>query len=409
LEAPIGQKSNWPLTKWENIAWITWIAILLFICLRSFVMPNSKTVYPTWSSTSQLWWSQGELYGPNRPAAVQSGFRYSPTFPILISPFAWFPDAVGGVLWRCTCTVLFAAAAGWWVRAVLPVTLSRDQTAQLFLLLLPLSIQSMSNGQANVPVVTLLLATVAAVMEKRWNWASLFVALAFACKIYPLALGLVLLLLYPRQLGWRIPVALLAILGFPFLTQQPDYVLDQYQKWIVCLKGDDRSSITWDQMYRDLWMLIRAVNAPISRPVYEVLQVLGGVAVAALCWFRQRSGWPEKQSLNGTLALVTAWMMLLGPATESCTFILMAPSLAWYFLEVLRDPRLTWRRGLLFASGGLFFFSALVGGSPKALEWHSLGLHPIATLLFVFYLLTETRPRLVDTASQSLPALATAA
>jgi hypothetical protein len=393
LDVAISRRRLSALTNWQKLAGTAWLVVLLVICVRTFIFPNDKTVYPTWSSTSRLWWSEGELYKPWRPLSVQGGFRYSPLFPILATPFAMLPDALGGVLWRCACTALYAAAVCWWLRAVVPAHLTRDQVALLFLLLLPLSIQSLSNGQANVLVIAALLASVAAIKEGRWTWASVFIALAFACKLYPLALGLLLVVLYPRQLGWRVVLALLAVLVAPFLTQSPAYVLDQYHKWALALRADDRSAIVWDQMYRDLWLLVRAVNVPLPRPAYEVFQVLSGAAVALVCWRRQRLGWPDNHLLTNTLALAAVWMLLLGPATESCTFILLAPSLAWSFVEVMREPGWRWRRSLLFACGGLFLSAVVLGAFPQALQVHSLGLHPLATLLYLVYLLTEPQPR----------------
>jgi alpha-1,2-mannosyltransferase len=408
LDVAIPGRKAWLFTSWENVAWAAWIAIVVFLCVRTFIQPTSKTVYPTWSSTSDLWWSGGELYKPYRPLAAQGGFRYSPTFPILMTPFAVFPDAVGGVLWRCFCIATLAAAVWWWIRAILPATLTRTEIAQLYLLLLPLSIQSMSNGQANVPVTALLLATIAAVKQERWNWAGLFAALTFVCKLYPLALGLVLCVLYPRKLAWRVPLAIAALLALPFLLGQPDYVLDQYGKWISALRKDDRSAIAWDQMYRDLWLLICAVGAPISRTSYEIFQVAAGAGVAALCWYRQRQGWSVNRLLCSTLALTTTWMLLLGPTSESCTFIMLAPALAWSFLDVFRSPGWSWRRSLLLASGGLFLMAVAMGAFPKASSLHALGIHPVAALLYLAYLVTERRPA-AEQRVVSLPSLRAAA
>ena len=392
LELKVGCRTPWRLTKWECTAMAVWAVVLLVISCRTLAAPHQRTLYPIWSSTSRLWWSGGELYKPYRPTTVPEGFRYSPTFAVLTTPFALFPDGVGGVLWRFLGIGGCAAAAVWWIRAVIPAQLSRDQIAILFLLLVPLSIQSVSNGQANLWVIALMLGAAAAVQTQRWNWASLFLALAVVCKLYPLAFGLLLVVLHPRQLGWRLPVAILALLALPFVTQRPEYVLDQYEKWLLCVKVDDRSNIAWDQTYRDLWLLVRTTGAPVTRATYEFFQVLSGAALAGLCWYRQRSGWPARECLNGTFALAAAWMLLLGPATESCTFILLAPSLAWSVIEMSLQDRWRWRHSLLLGSCLLFGVAVFFGAFPKAAQLHALGMHPLATLLYTLYLLTELRP-----------------
>ena len=238
-----------------------------------------------------------------------------------------------------------------------------------------------------------MLAAAAAVQTDRWNWASLFLALAFICKLYPLAFGLLLVAMHFRQLGWRLPLAILALLALPFLTQHPAYVLEQYQKWLSCLKADDRSNIAWDQTYRDLWLLVRTTGAPVTRSAYELFQVMSGAALAGLCWFRQRRGWPTKECLNSTIALAAAWMLLLGPATESCTFILLAPSLAWSAVELSGLKSWHWRHGLLLGKlRVLFGVAVFFGAFPNAAQLHALGVHPLAALLYTFYLLTEPRP-----------------
>jgi hypothetical protein len=209
--------------------------------------------------------------------------------------------------------------------------------------------------------------------------------------VYPLALGLLLVVLYPRQLGWRLPLMILALLALPFMTQSPAYVLDQYGKWVHAIANDDRSEISWNVMYRDLWLLLRLVRAPIDHATYQVIEVLSGAGLAVLCWYRQRRGWSEGQLLTAVLALATTWMLLLGPATESSTFALLAPSLAWCLVEVIRNPGWSPRRGLLFGSSSLFLVAVAAGAFPSATRMHALGAHPLATLLFLLYLLSEPR------------------
>src|SRR5207247_1920829 len=122
-------------------------------------------------------------------------------------------------------------------------------------------------------VIAAMLGAVAAVKEERWNLAALLIALAFICKLYPLALGMMLILLYPRRLSWRIPLACAAGLLLPFLLQQPAYVVDQYEKWLALIRAEDRADISLNHMYRDLWLLIHLYGVPISRTAYVILQV----------------------------------------------------------------------------------------------------------------------------------------
>ncbi|MSQ96614.1 MAG: DUF2029 domain-containing protein [Gemmataceae bacterium] len=376
-------------SRWEKAALLLWGAILLFVSVRVFLSPDSKTVYPIFSASGRFWWTGIDLYEPHRPTDVQDGYRYSPTFAILVTPFAMLPDSIGGIAWRLFNAGALFVALWWLLRTVLPTNGLPNVLAWLLLLTIPLTLQSVNNGQANLLVVACMLGTVAAVSQERWNLASALLAIAFLCKLYPLALGMVLILLYPRQLVWRIPLAAVASLAAPFLFQQPVYVADQYAKWIAVLRADDRASCVLENMYRDLWLLIHLYGLPISRTVYTFVQMLAGIGVAALCWHRQRAGWSESKLLTSTLALVTAWMMLLGPATESSSFVLLAPSFAWSVLEAWKANERNARHGLLWGSCAIFVIAVVVGGINKDWKLHEAGVHAWGSLCYFVYLLLE--------------------
>ncbi len=389
---------------WVKLALTCWALILLIIGARVVWRPEARTTYPIFSASARLWWQGEELYFPYRPENVQGGYRYAPAFAILMTPFGLLPDGPGGALWRCFNAAVLLGALAWLSRAVLPRTVTRDQLALLALLVIPMALPSVNNGQVNVLVAGLLLATVAAVAEARWNLASALIGLAFVCKIYPLALGLVLMVLYPRQLAGRVLLVIAAALALPFVCQRPEYVLDQYGKWFRLLAADDRSKFNPDGAYRDLWLLIKIYAVPLSYEMYHVVQVVSGALVAGVCWYRQWRGWPARSLLTGTLALTTGWMLLLGPSPESCTFVLLAPSLAWAGLTALAPPR--------FSVGGLplgisitLYLLAFTGSwLPQATLIHSKGLHPWATLFWIIYLLQEKRPRLAaDAGPDTIP------
>ncbi len=199
----------------ERIAIITWSAVFLVVSVRMFIEPDNKTVYPIFSASARLWWSGIDTYEPGRPADVQNGYRYGPTFAIAVTPFAIFPDAVGGVVWRLFNLAALLGALGWFARAVLPAKLTTRLYAGLLLLVLPLALTSINNGQANLVVIACMIGAVAAVAQERWNLATALLTAAFVMKLYPLALGMMLMLLYPRRLAWRIPLAALASFLLP--------------------------------------------------------------------------------------------------------------------------------------------------------------------------------------------------
>ncbi len=145
-------------TRWQQVALVVWCGVLTFVCTRVWLRPTERTVYPIFSGSAQLWWQGQDLYEPGRPDTVQGGYRYSPAFAALMMPLAMVPDSVGGAIWRMVNVAAFLAALAWFAQAVLPWRLSRDEFAWLTLLCLPLSVQSINNGQANMLVITTMLA-----------------------------------------------------------------------------------------------------------------------------------------------------------------------------------------------------------------------------------------------------------
>ncbi|HZZ82591.1 MAG TPA: glycosyltransferase family 87 protein [Gemmataceae bacterium] len=386
---------------WERIAIIAWCAVMLFVSVRVFLTPAAKTVYPIFSASARFWWEGIDLYEPDRPTDVQGGYRYTPGCAVAFTPFALFPDSIGGVLWRLFNVAALFGSGFWLVRAVLPNLLSSRNLGLLALLMMPMALQSVSNGQANLVVIACMIGCIAAVAEERWNLCSILMAVAFAMKLYPLALGMILMLLYPRRLSWRIPLACVVSLLVPFCFQWPDYVIDQYAKWIAVLRADDRADIMMEHMYRDLWLLIYLYDLPISRQAYLLIQMAGGGLVALWCWRRQRAGWPMSDLLVATLALTTAWMMLLGPATESSSFVILAPSFAISVLQAMTSDERGLCRALLWASCVCFFMAVGLGGFVTTVQIHYLGVHVWGSLFYFAYLLTQPRPAVAQELSQS--------
>src|SRR5262249_55580391 len=152
--------------------------------------------------------------------ADQDQFRYSPLTAVLLVPFHHLPLRLGGVVWRWLNAGVLLAGFGWWLRTA-PVVRTARQQGILFLLLTPLSLSSLNNGQPNPLVIGLLLAALAAAARDRWTLAAGFVGLATTIKLYPLAIGLLLVAAYPRRFTLRLLLMLALAAVLPFACQPP--------------------------------------------------------------------------------------------------------------------------------------------------------------------------------------------
>ena len=251
------------------------------------------------------------------------------------------------------------------------------------LAVIPLSAGNINSGQANPLLLGLLLATTAAAAKERWNWAALFCAAACLLKIYPVALALLLAAAYPRRFALRFLIALAAGLLLPFLLQHPDYVARQYPHWGANLLNDDRSHADLVGIgYRDLWLLICNLHLPISRAAYVGIQLASAALVGAICLAgRWLAGWRPTEVHNAAFHLSVCWMTLCGPATEGATYMLVAPTLAWAFLQGWHRPGPVWQYGLVLA-GSAAFTAALSGClMSHTAAWTAYGFHPLGALL----------------------------
>jgi len=375
LEALRPQRWN----PWVRAALLVWAIALGAICIRAAIQPYKRTLYTTWEQAGADWEVGRDLYRDTWNPD-QDQFRYSPLVAALLVPFHHLPIRLGGVVWRLLNAGALLGGFAWWLRTA-PVTRTPRQQAILFLLIMPLSLSSLSNGQPNPLIIGLLLAAFAAVERERWTLGAVLIALATALKIYPLAVGLLLAAAYPRRFTPRLLFALALALVLPFAFQHGDYVRSQYALWLERLGKDQRWDWPLHMAYRDLWLLIRLAHVPLTPRGYMGVQLISAAGCAVLCVAARLRGRPRREVLSAILMLGTCWMTLCGPATESCTYVLLAPALAWAALSATTDgwPRLV---GLMTRIAFLLFLLCVLRGLwPGVNHIHALGLQPQAALL----------------------------
>jgi hypothetical protein len=378
---------------WVRWALAAWLALLVAVCGRVAFQPRTRTLFTTWAGAGRNWESGQDLYQKTWESH-QDQFRYSPPTAVLLVPFGHLPVRGGGVLWRLLNAAVLLSGFAAWLRAGVPQVRSSRGWAMAYLLILPLSLGSLNNGQPNPAVIGLLLWAAALVVRDRWMAAAACVALATVWKAYPLAVGLLLAAAYPRRFGPRLVLALAVAAALPFLCQRWGYVASQYAQWVRKLwTENNRKGWPLEMAYRDLWLLLRVCHLRIPERAYQVLQLGTAAAAAVLCVLGRRRGWDRRQVVLAVLALGTCWMTLLGPATESATYVLLAPVLAWAVLSATRQPWTRWGaavaeqswpaavRWMPAAAWWLFLACVLAGLVPWTKRIHALGLHPLAALL----------------------------
>jgi Glycosyltransferase family 87 len=387
-----GQPSSPIRFSYALAAWtIAVSAITILVWLR----PHSHTVYTIYVEAGRHWLQGLSAYAAQTPDV----YRYGPVDTVLFAMFGLLPDAIGGILWRWLGVALMIGGFAYACRTFYPHWSRTTATERqwLWLLILPLSIASLHNGQANLHMLGLLLIAVSAVPSGRWNLASVCLAAACFLKLYPISLAMLLIAIFPLRLGPRFALALVVGAALPFLAQSPGFVLDEYRAWLGVLAADERLPGT-SSAYRDVTQLLHNAHVSITHAQFLIVQVATGLLAAVLCLIaRWRLRWAADRLAPFAYALGTFWMLLFGPATESSTYVLIAPLAAWLVVDAIHG-RMSRTSAILVLVGSGLVHAALVSSFfPFGRAVHDSGLQPLGVLLIAGgYLFDRLRPESTD-------------
>ena len=366
---------------WTVTAWISWAVALLMLVVRFSPESNRAYAFNDYMLAGSHW-IQGEyLYSNWR------GFIYSPLTAVFFAPFACLPRAFAYTLWLLLSAGALLGGLTALRRTPFFPFISRAYSGIIYLLLLPLTLGNLEVGQANALVVGLLMFAMAAVRTERWNMAALCVAIPTYFKIYPLAVGMLICIIAPRRFTWRLFIAL-AVLGLaPFLFQHWSYVSEQYHAWLTTRTADDRLNYEFKYAPFDLWFLLHWIgHLPIASWTYSLIQLGTGAGLALLCLSGKWRHWTAERLLTTLFFLVSAWIVLCGPATESHTYLLLAPALVLGLVQSFNARYPVWPRVLLCTA----FVLQLVTYNIRSYLFHLnqpwiFAAQPVSALLFLAY------------------------
>jgi alpha-1,2-mannosyltransferase len=332
---------------WNIAAGAVWAVALLILTIRSAGGYHHAIAFTNFRLAGLQWTLGEDLYTNWR------GFVYSPLVAAFFAPFAYLPSSVGIVLWQLLNAVALLGGLAALLQTIFPDPVRR-YAGIVYLLIIPSALGNLDIGHSNPLLIGLLMLAVAAAHGQRWGWAAVCIAIATALKIYPLAIGLLLCVVAPRPFGWRLLIALLLVIVVPFLFQHWPYVFDQYRTWISTRGADDRLNYPIKYAPLDLWFILHWIGRLRFPPfLYTLLQLAGGGAVAVFCAFGKWKGWANERLLIGLFCLGLIWMVLLGPATETYTYVLLAPALILVLVNVFTDTPSIWLKVWVVAAFSL--------------------------------------------------------
>lgn len=374
-----------------------WVVIMVAIVVRLLILaPGDRSLFPIYRVAGLHWLKSADLYPEIQMPPGFPLFRYGPAVAAVLSPLALLPMQLGDICWRLLNAGFLVGGLVAAARTLRP-GIDRRTLAIFLALMIPPGLGHLSNGQCNALVIGLVLLAFAAAARDRWWWVAGLLTAATFLKLYPVAAAGLLILLYPRRLALRYAVAMAIGAALPFVLQSSDYSLRQYHLWFNYFTHEDRSN--WDVLGTtvDFQLLLTQFGIRMPLAAYRLIEMVVGVAMGIGCLVFHFRGCRKEQLLTFALGASCVWMTVFGPATESPTYLILAPAISWGVLTTWTSPATggstsgsnggsaRWIRILMTASC-LLLLSVQVAGVLWGPAFHALRTHGVQPLAGIVYL-----------------------
>jgi hypothetical protein len=397
-----------------RLALTLWGALAVAVCLQPVWHQNGQSVSPAccpvFPASSRHWWADMSLYADYVLTEHVDSYRYSPTFAIAFTPFAYMPWPCGGIVWEIGSIAVLLLSLYVMAREILPGTGVSAEPSPSFLsngadspvsvvnirhscegpfLMLAMAglLVGIWSGQTNAMVTALMILGLAATLRQRWWTAAFLLAASVFIKLWPMAMVLLLMTFWPRQLTGRFLLACTVFALVPFLTRPPETVAWQYIEWYRALTGPLQAHTIW---YRDAWTIWDELCPPVHHGIYRALQLASAAGVLCWCLWQRRQTLVSNHLVMRVFSMWAAWQLLFGPGAEQLTYGILAPSASWAVLVSYAEKKARWLTTtvwamlMLFGSGDIESMACQVFPAGKILM-------PLAVVLFLAWLLWHER------------------
>jgi hypothetical protein len=221
--------------------------------------------------------------------------------------------------------------------------------------------------------------------QARFTRAAVWLGLAVAIK--PLAIVAVLLLgATSAPMRLRLLISMIVVMLFPFATQRPDYVLQQYQDCRVMLQTAAKlgNEANWAQLFGMLSYF--GIETPAQ--MQTLLRVAAAVIALGLVWWGMQklpAPWPAVWLLTWTVI----YLMLFNPRTENSTYCMLGPVLGIWLAEAFvrtRYSSITWFLcALAITTAASYELGKFLTPIGKSANW----LAPLSCSIITIYLMSR--------------------
>ncbi len=212
------------------------VYIIYFVTLAAL---NIANVFAgrmnTWNIYRSVFWhfiKHEDIYKPY-PAEFGDQYQYSPSFPVLLAPFASLPNYVGYFLWNNVSMLLIP-----FLIFKFRLFTVKQKAIVCYIGLLEMLV-CLQGTQANVMIANLILLSFLS-FENKQQWLAAFaLAAGIYIKVYPVV-AVSLFFLYPDKIKFlfKFFIAMVVLGALPLIIFSPAELVAMYQKWFIVMRED---------------------------------------------------------------------------------------------------------------------------------------------------------------------------
>jgi len=282
--------------------------------IKSYTHYNNYLIFKT--SFSHLI-QQKDMYQAY-PSEYWDLYKYSPTFALLMAPFAILPDLAGLALWNVLNLLILTFAL-----TRLPFKSEWIRLAAVGFIILE-ALTSVENCQSNCLMAGLIFIAFQSLERRKMFPAALLIVLTAYIKIFGIA-ALLLFLFYPRKLRSAAYVLVsLVLLGIlPLIAVTPSHLIHLYESWGSLLIHDRSVSTGLSVMgWFKSWFGLE--------PSKNIVLTAGAVLLLVpLVRFGQ---WKQYRYRLMFLASILIWVVIFNYRAESPTYVIAVSGIMIWFL-----------------------------------------------------------------------------
>ncbi len=245
-------------------------------------------------------------------------YKYSPTFAVLMFPYAFIPDLPGLILWNLTNVLLVYLAI-----KKLPYMNDRNKKIMLWFVL-PELILCAQSVQSNAIIAALFVLTYTAFENKNVIAAAIFIGLATCIKPYAIIIAFIFLF-YPYKFRFVIAslFTALALIALPLVLTSYSNLHQQYLSWFSMMSNDYSNSTGLSVM-----ALVNDISrTPIDK---NIVILIGTILTFSTAIFYKK--YEDSNFRVLFVSLLMIWVVIFNHKSESPTFIIPVIGVAlWFF------------------------------------------------------------------------------